>query len=322
MGAMNRLRESRNLAVAAKWRLAAAYQTIGQKEVATQLVNQLPVNVKNYRELSGSYGSELRDQCMILETLVLTGKTGQATKTAEEIARKLQSDQWLSTQETAYALLSMCTYAGVKKGKTAHFTCQLNGTVAQKPVSTKTIQQVVFTEEAFRKQANVRCKNTGSAPLYIKVIVQGVPLRSDQSSASSNLKMSIVYKDGSGKIIRPDKLKQGTNFTAEVTVFNPGKKGVYREMALTQIFPSGWEIHNDRLDGTGSSSLARYLDIRDDRVYTYYDLKPKESKTFKIHLNATYLGRFYLPAIYSDAMYDHLINARAPGKWVEVVKQT
>lgn len=322
MGAMNRLRETKNLSAATKWRLAAAYQLVGQKEVATQLTNQLPLTVSNYRELSGSYGSDVRDQSMILETLVLIGKTGKATETAQKIADKLKSDQWLSTQETAYALLAISTYAGVKKGGGGSFSCQLNGGTAQKPVSSKTIQQVIYTEQSFKKQAQWRCKNTGSAPLYVKVVVQGVPLRGDPSSSSKNLKMRLVFKDADGKTIRPDKLTQGTNFTAEVTITNPGNKGVYREMALTQIFPSGWEIHNDRMDGGGSTSAARYLDIRDDRVYTYYDLAPKESKTFTIHLNATYLGRFYLPATYTDAMYDHLINARAPGKWVEVVKQT
>lgn len=322
MGAMNRLRETMHLSAVAKWRLAAAYQLVGQKEVASQLISQLPLNVSKYRELSGSYGSDVRDQSMILETLVLTGKTGKATETAQKIANKLKSDEWLSTQETAYALLAMSSYAGVKKGGGGSFSCQLNGGTAQKPVSAKTIQQIVYTEQTFKKHAQWRCKNTGNAPLYVKVIVQGVPLRGDKNTSSSNLKMSVVFKDANGKIMRPDKLKQGTDFTAEVTITNPGKKGVYREMALTQIFPSGWEIHNDRMDGGGSTSAARYQDICDDRVYTYYDLAPKESKTFKIHLNATYLGRFYLPATYTDAMYDHLINARAPGKWVEVVKQT
>jgi uncharacterized protein YfaS (alpha-2-macroglobulin family) len=107
---------------------------------------------------------------------------------------------------------------------------------------------------------------------------------------------------------------------AVVTIANPGTKGYLQEMALNQIFPSGWEIHNSRMDETGTSHAARYQDIRDDRVYSYYELQEKTSKTFVIQLNATYLGRFYLPTVYSEAMYDHLIHARVPGRWVEVVK--
>ncbi|MFT5602997.1 MAG: hypothetical protein ACI9N1_003260, partial [Flavobacteriales bacterium] len=41
----------------------------------------------------------------------------------------------------------------------------------------------------------------------------------------------------------------------------------------------------------------------------------------QIQLNATYLGKFYLPTIVTEAMYDEEINAHTAGMWVEVVKQ-
>jgi uncharacterized protein YfaS (alpha-2-macroglobulin family) len=65
-------------------------------------------------------------------------------------------------------------------------------------------------------------------------------------------------------------------------------------------------------------SSYTYQNIRDDRVYTYFDLASNKSKTFKILLNASYAGQFYLPTIYAEAMYDATINARQPGKWIEV----
>jgi len=61
-----------------------------------------------------------------------------------------------------------------------------------------------------------------------------------------------------------------------------------------------------------------YEDIRDDRVNCFYDLAVKQKKTFMVLLHASYEGRFYLPTIYSEAMYDHAINARQHGMWVEV----
>jgi hypothetical protein len=30
------------------------------------------------------------------------------------------------------------------------------------------------------------------------------------------------------------------------------------------------------------------------------------------------MGKFYLPTIYAEAMYDYAIRAQLPGKWVEV----
>ena len=110
------------------------------------------------------------------------------------------------------------------------------------------------------------------------------------------------------------------DFKAEVTVVNPGKKGDLTEIALSHLFPNGWEIHNTRLYGGKRNNKVDYQDIRDDRVYSYFDLQAGESKTISIQLNAAYLGNFYHPAIQVETMYDHLINATLPGKWVQVVE--
>jgi uncharacterized protein YfaS (alpha-2-macroglobulin family) len=39
---------------------------------------------------------------------------------------------------------------------------------------------------------------------------------------------------------------------------------------------------------------------------------------FRIALNATYSGKFYLPSVNVEAMYDNTVNARIPGQWVVV----
>ena len=322
LGAMNRLRETRNLSLTAKWRLAAAYKLIGQSEVAMKLIEGLPTQVQSYKEVSYSYGSDTRDEAMILETLSILGEKSKAWPLAKEIAKDLSSNEWMSTQETAYGLLAVCVYTGVKQNTgEMNFSYTFNGK-EKNQTSKKTISQVKYTDSDIAQKANVLLKNNGKSVLFAKVIIEGVPLVGDKSASSSNLSLTVTYKDIAGKEIQPDKLKQGTEFKAEVTISNPGTKGFLKEMALNQIFPAGWEIHNLRMDGGGENNEARYQDIRDDRVYSYYELPEKMSKKIVIHLNATYLGRFYLPTVYSEAMYDNTINARVPGRWVEVVKET
>ena len=61
-----------------------------------------------------------------------------------------------------------------------------------------------------------------------------------------------------------------------------------------------------------------YQDVRDDRVYTYFNLRSGRSKTFTILLNATYLGKYYLPSVDCSAMYDNTIYSRTNGKWVTI----
>lgn len=321
MGSMNRLREEKNLSATAKWRLAAAYKLVGQTEVAQNLVKGLSTDVKPYQELSYSYGSDTRDEAMILETLSLLGDKSKAAPVAKHVAKILSSAEWLSTQETAYGLLAMCEYTGVKENDgEMNFAYAINGGAQENKSGRKSVCQVKYTDKDFAKGAKLSLKNNGKSTLFAKVIVEGVPLVGDKSAAAKNLDMAVLYKDMKGNTIQPDKLVQGMDFVVEVTISNPGDKGYLREMALNQIFPSGWEIHNTRMDETGGANAARYQDIRDDRVYSYYELPEGQSKKFVLQLNATYLGKFYLPTVYSEAMYDNTINARVPGRWVEVVK--
>ena len=126
-----------------------------------------------------------------------------------------------------------------------------------------------------------------------------------------------------GNKLNPQSIEQGTDFIAEVTVSNPGVQGNYDELALSQVFPSGWEIINSRMNNVvnyTNTSIPEYQDIRDDRVYTYFDLKSNSSQIYRIQLNAAYQGRYYLPTTYCEAMYDNEINARQPGMWVSVVE--
>jgi hypothetical protein len=62
-----------------------------------------------------------------------------------------------------------------------------------------------------------------------------------------------------------------------------------------------------------------YQDIRDDRVNTFFDLSRGERRTFKVLLNASYAGTFYLPGVYCEAMYDNTVSALKKGREVSVV---
>ncbi len=93
-------------------------------------------------------------------------------------------------------------------------------------------------------------------------------------------------------------------------------------MAMMEIFPSGWEIVNTRFTDFGSfaENNVIHTDIRDDRANFYFDLKKNETKTFRVLLNASYLGRYYLPGVQAEAMYDNDYVVRTEGRWVEVVR--
>jgi uncharacterized protein YfaS (alpha-2-macroglobulin family) len=227
----------------------------------------------------------------------------------------------MSTQETAYSLIAMCSYTGNKSGNnTLSFTHQLEGKDLKTVKSNRTITKISYNETDFKEAANLKLVNSSASKLFITVTVSGILLEGDKKSRSSGLEMSYRYSTLNGEEIKPEKINQGTEFQVEITLKNLTKNVHYKELALNQIFPSGWEIHNTRMDEGAFQSMARYQDFRDDRVFSYLDLKPGSSKTITVKLIAPYTGKFYLPSIYAEAMYDTKISALLPGKWVEVLK--
>lgn len=318
LGAMNRLREFKYISPEARWRLAAAYKLVGQPEIGLQLINGLSTAVKPYNMLYGTYGSDLRDEAMILETLTLLGQQQRASAQLRIVASRLSQDDWYSTQTTAYSLVAIAEYCG-KNHSSAKMQFNYNST----NVDSKTY---IWQSDLAANGGKVTLKDIGGNRLYIRLIEHGQPSSGQEVQSVSNpdiLQMRIGYFTLTGHMIDPTKLKQGTDFVAQVNIKNPGTRGRYDNMALSQIFPSGWEIINTRMNDTTeafSSSPSDYRDIRDDRVNTHFSVAEGKEVTYYVTLNAAYAGKYFLPAISCEAMYNHSINAVQKGKWVEVVK--
>ncbi|HRE97484.1 MAG TPA: hypothetical protein PK637_12000, partial [Flavobacteriales bacterium] len=112
MGAMNRLREAKNLSNAARWRLAAAYQLAGQSDVCDQLLSTASTTIPKYTELSYTYGNDVRDKAMILEVMSMTKQKAKSAALMKEVASALNENSWMSTQTTAYCLLGISKFIG------------------------------------------------------------------------------------------------------------------------------------------------------------------------------------------------------------------
>ena len=324
LGAMNRLKENAKLSNEGKWRLAAAYALAGQLDVAKKMVYHLPSTTKTYLDYYYTYGSSERDDAMILETMTLLKDNSNAFLKVKALATKLgNSEYWFSTQSTAYCLMAISKYAKIS-GDNSNISADVkmgNESITVSDFSKTKFKMLPFKNANASSLIKVNVKGTGM--LFARLVKQGIPKAGNEVDKFSNLEVLVNYKTLNGIAIDVANLEQGTDFMAEVTIKNPGVRGMYRNLALSQIFASGWEIRNQRLDNITylKGDIPTYQDIRDDRVYSYFDLGVGAIKTFKVMLNASYTGLYYLPGVSCDAMYDNSISAHVAGKWVTVKKQ-
>ena len=310
IGAMNRLREMPDLPLAARWKLAGAYVLASRPEVADQLVDMTKLEPIEYQNEGITFGSSMRDRAILLETLSLMKKKSEAFGVAKAISAALCSGQWMSTQTTAACLLAMSQFNGKNNDPNAShkFRLAVNGKAEDFG-----IQGAAFSKEYTDDgKMSIKVTNQSSADLYLTVIQKGIPINVDVPAKQNGISLDVAYVTSDGKPVNVAELPKGTDFNAIVKVRNMGFMEV-DNLALTQVFPSGWEIINERLFGVENGSQYSYRDIRDDRVLTYFSLKLNEQKEFKVKLNATYSGTYFLPPIQCEAMYNHLVSANNTG---------
>ena len=321
VGAMNRLKENKSLAPMSRWLLASAYALVGRIDVAKDLIGKTTEVKTDYSDYDLTFGSDLRDQAIRLMTLTLLGDGKEAAVLTRDISKVLSSDDWLSTQSTAFALVSLSEYMGkYKVSGTMDFSYACAGK-SDKVSTTKNIWTEVLLEKA-GTSASVELKNTGKSTLFARVITEGIPAQGKEEAYANGISLAVSYTDQDGRAVDVADLPQGTNFIAVVTVKNPTARGI-NNLVLTEIFPAGWEILNTRFLNEGATDNKTigvdYQDIRDDKVYSYIDYLPSGRQvTVKINLCAVYPGRFYLPPVYCEAMYDNLTRANTEGKEVIV----
>jgi hypothetical protein len=348
IGAMNRFRDFPGMPSAARFRLAAAYALSGMRDAAASLIRGLSSDVAEYPGMADyTYGTEIRDRAVILDALNALGDSARALPVYNKLADDLDSRRWLSTQDLGaalgaalpYAILAASTEApNVRvsiEGIDRSFDARLD-----RPMARLDLPLPAGTHAA------VSVANGGTAPIFARVLARGTPPAGREKPLSNGLSLSLRYVGMDGKVLDPSKIASGTDLIVEATVKNRAGKAI-KNLALTQLLPSGWEIANYRVgselpkpqkadaksdsesDGDGESDsdtngqtkakvlpLFDYQDIRDDRVLTYFSIE-KDPKVFKIYVTKAYEGSFFLPASSVSAMYDEeRYQALVPGRWL------
>ena len=318
--AMNRTKqEIHKLDKISRWKLASAYALLDLTQESNEIISGVGKDLDDYLDLSNTFGSTIRDKALILETLTLLNQKQEALDIVKFIASRLgNKSYWMSTQTTAYSLIALASYLGTEKTpKTLSVAYTING--ERKELSTK--NNILSIPLGTELSGKIVVENLNNATLFTELTNSGIPSVGNEKAYSHRIQLDVDFYDEEGGPISVTQMEQGTNFSAEVTVSNLSLSTDYKEIAVEQIFPSGWEIINDRVqaqDPSDTSNEYTYQDIKDDRIYTYMNLGANESKTFTIHLNATYRGEFYLPAHKAYTMYNNKISTLIPGKWIEI----
>ncbi len=317
--AMNRLRNVEQLSDRATYLLAAAYGRIGQSSVGKELIAKAKGDFDKQEYDYHSFSSAIRDESIAAIALKEMDQMPNAVMMTKTIAEKLQKGNWYSTQSISFALLSIAQIVTGNTPEVMDYSISVNGAASHAVSSDRLIDAYDLSLE---DEASFQLANNSNGLLYVSIINQGKLEPGNVKARKENLDLKIQYLNEDGGAIDHTNLKQGTDFLMKVTVSNPGS-GYYNieDLALTQIFPAGWEIRSGRLSNEQTNETYQYRDVRDDRVSTFFELYGRSSTTFTIKLNAAYVGDFYLPPTSCESMYNNKIYAQSASNRVKVLSK-
>ncbi len=323
LASMNRLRESKLDSETALWYLVASYANMGNRQTAENIINnsvEYLYSGSDYnRNRYLSFGSDTRDKAIILEAMLESGIKEGRFGIAKEISDTLNSQQWMSTQTAAFALMALAKYSlNFGSNENIDFSVEWGGDVESLKGEAVSVQtQKYFDGESL----NIKVKNNGTSKIFLQTSNSGIPDLGEEKVDNSKVTLNIRYLDSLGKVIEDiSNIRQGEDITIEANVRKISQAGIFNNMALSLLIPSGWEIVNERLAGNtlGNTKDIDYFDIRDDRALVYFDMREIGNFTYKIRVNASYNGDYYLPSSSVISMYDNSIHASTQGQWIRI----
>jgi len=312
MGAMNRFKDLQMKYSLSKVLAAAAFAQVGKTTIAQQM---MPIVGEKERmsDYYTSFGSVTRDRAFLTYAQMLCDVDNQVIKVnIDAICGVLNTDQWLDTQTTAFALFTLGKYAEKQGVSSENLSAVIKANGEEYTLNTN-MSSGAYSFVPKIGDNMFEINNNGNQRIVVNLFTKSSVAEYATEESGYFINMKVAYADKNGNPINPSQLKVGTDVVVYMTVQNPSEYPV-TELALEYYLPSGWELVNDRINSYDANTGAKHIDYRDDRAYFYFDLMPKSQASFTLKANATYEGKYMMPSVHCEDMYNAAIYYQMPAK--------
>ncbi|MCF6270875.1 MAG: MG2 domain-containing protein [Melioribacteraceae bacterium] len=308
------------LTIDSQYLLAAAYGLSGKMNSFYELLPTETTTKKIKRKSGGDYDSEIRANAIMLYTLLSVDPENEKIPFMVKHLSKI-SESIYSTQERAFAMLAL--------GKAASLNSESNVEV-EIIIDEKTIDTFVGdnlrVEGKKLNTSRMVLSAEGSGKVFYSWETEGVKIDTPVVENDSHIKIRKKYYNyKTGNEITNNVYKQGDLIVAKISL--TGFEQSAKNIVISDLIPAGFEIENPRLQSGSqlnwnvrNKMQIDYLDIRDDRLLIFTNLIRKRTTEYYYLLRAVSKGKFILPAIGAEAMYDGEIHSYSGYKKILIKK--
>ncbi len=288
--------------------LGAAYAAAGDSRTSAELLVGLEEIQARPRETGGNLNSPIRNRALLLLALLDAAPSDpRVAEIAQRLSREAGELSWWSTQETAFVFLSL---GQVHRRQAARAPYSGAAFAGDRPLGKFGPRTAVFGGIEGTQPIRLRM-DAGYEPgaAFFALQTRGVPTDEAFRPESSGLEIVRTYHDRSGAPLGAAVVKQGDLIVVKAQVRSTS--GPLDNVVVVNLLPSGLEVENPRLKSAESLPWIvdagpdpDFLDIRDDRVLTFLDLRSDAWHNTYALLRAVTSGSFRLPPAQAEAMYD------------------
>lgn len=316
-----------------RYLLMAALHLAGDRRYEAELKKPDVSPVTDQRSWSWNYYSDLRRRGIALNVFQdVFGSDAAGEPLAQLVAEGLRKDSTgYSTQELSWGVSGLGKRVANQPSSFGAASLVANGKAVSPAPLPKGAKQSDKTWALARASEygtmTLEVPKTDSGRLFLILSSEGVRQEGSYRLGGDGLQVSRQYRTmgGGGLDLSGNNHKLGDLVFVELEIKNTRRERI-TNVAMVDRFPAGWEIENPRLGrGVGATWIEDrdlwaldYMNVRDDRLEVFGNLNAGESRKVVYTLRAVTAGKFTIPPLEAEAMYDPRVWARAAGKSVIV----
>ena len=332
MGRLSEVVKTEN-AGSARFHLAAAWFASGRRDLAANLLPQAIPAPRAERELGGNVGSSIRDNAILLSTLLAVDpEDPRIADWSQRLAESGRRNEWRSTQDVAFSVMAIGRYLRQARSQVPYDKAEL--TLDGKTIATSEGgKPLVWMASSIPPRSDEKSSATAlpSVPhpgtkleihvtgpaaarahiAWLETGVRALP----PASADSGLVIRRRYLDEHGKPLEAMRVRSGDLVQVELTL---QANMPLDHVVIEDLLPAGLEIENPRLEGNGAAIVDRprkqshrfaisplaegqtfdvvRTDMRDDRMILVGRLTQSGQGTYLYTARAVTPGRYRTPS--------------------------
>ncbi len=307
------------------WLLSGAYILSGYETKANELLKKAEkLQKSSYRShYYWSFGNKSRDLAIIVEILsYFNDKENLSTLYYNAMVDKMNESNWVNTHTMGYSFLAAFRYFGTALDLAKTISYDLSILSESNQFSHSSVEPKIHRIDSKDFGKQVVIKNRTDGKIFIYRMDRFIDNELIKEAKNANLEIETSYFNVTKGEAGLDNMSLGDDISITVRVRN--LTAVKTEnLALNLKMPSGWELLNPRMyttedDHKSSSYISQ--DYKDDRVYTFFNLKAGGVHKYHFKAKASYSGDFFMPAVICENMYDGDFYARTKSQRVQIEK--